>query len=226
MFTKDPDRQPRRDRLPRHQDRPQDGHRHGGRVFRRRQGRAPRRAGRRGRATSAPRPVARVYLRGRQDHRRLQADRRQAVHPGYGFLSRERGLRAAGRGRGHRLHRPQALFDRRDGRQDRVQEAGRARPGQHAFPAATRRSRRAEQAVEIAKDIGYPVMIKAIGRRRRQGPARGLQRQGGLRGLHRPAATRRATASATTASSSRSSSRSRATSRSRCWATRTATWST
>ena len=44
----DPDRQPRRDRLPRHQDRPQDGHQDRRRVLGGRQGRAARRAGRRG----------------------------------------------------------------------------------------------------------------------------------------------------------------------------------
>jgi hypothetical protein len=46
----DPDRQPRRDRLPRHQDRAPPRHQDRGRVFRRRRRRAPRAPGRRGRA--------------------------------------------------------------------------------------------------------------------------------------------------------------------------------
>jgi hypothetical protein len=85
----DSDCQPRRDRLPRHQDRPQDGHQDRGRLLRGRQGRPPRRTGRRGRA-ARPGALARVLPGGRQDHRRLQADRRQACTPATASCRRTR----------------------------------------------------------------------------------------------------------------------------------------
>ena len=52
----DPHCQPRRDRLPGHQDRPPHGHQDGRGLFRCRQGRAARRDGRRGRAYRPGRP--------------------------------------------------------------------------------------------------------------------------------------------------------------------------
>jgi len=66
----DPDRESGGDRLPRHQDGAQDGHRHGRGVFRGRSQRAPCGAGRRGRIAGAG-AGARVVPGGRQDHRRL-----------------------------------------------------------------------------------------------------------------------------------------------------------
>jgi acetyl/propionyl-CoA carboxylase alpha subunit len=79
-----------------------------------------------------------------------------------------------------------------------------------------------DEAVEIAKKIGYPVMIKASA----GGGGKGLRvayndaeaHEGFSSCVNEPA-----TPSATTASSSRSTCSSRATSRSRCWATPTAT---
>ena len=95
----DPDRQPRRDRLPRHQDREAHGHRDRRGVLRGRPRRAARRAGRRGglhRCGTEPG----VVPRRRQDHRRLQGDRCRGRPSGIRFPVRERRVRASGRSRG------------------------------------------------------------------------------------------------------------------------------
>ena len=71
----------------------------------------------------------------------------EAVHPGYGFLSRERRLRRAARGRGHRLHRPDAREHRglrpeahgaRTGRGQRRAAAARHRPARRRRGGARR----------------------------------------------------------------------------------------
>ena len=68
--------------------------------------------------------------------------------------------RGAGQGR-DRLHRPAAEGDRGDGRQDRIQEAGAQGGGSTSSPAISATSPTTDEAVKIAKDIGYPVMMKA-----------------------------------------------------------------
>ncbi len=62
---------------------------------------------------------------------------------------------------GHRLHRPRRASDRRDGRQDRVEEARRRGRGHRPCRAISAIIADADEAVEIAREIGYPVMIKA-----------------------------------------------------------------
>ena len=169
-----------------------------------------------------PAPSRRVVPRRRQDHCRLQGDRRRGRPSGLRLPVRERRVRAPGRSRRHRLHRPEARVDRGDGGQDRVEEAGRCRQGQYD-PGLQRGDRHRRACGRDREGHRLPGDDQGLGGRRRQGPARGLERHARRSRVTPRAATRRARASATTASSSRNSSRSRATSRSRCSAMRTAT---
>ena len=92
--------------------------------------------------------------------------------------------------------------------------------GQH-HPGLERRDRVTRTSGEDCQGHRLPGDDQGQCRRRRQGLARGLQRQGRVRRLLVPAATKPRTALATTGSSSRNLSKARATSKSRCWATRT-----
>ncbi len=116
---------------------------------------------------SAPRR-RRILSRHRQDHRRLQADGRGSRASGYGFLSEREAF-------AHALKENGLVFI-----------GPNPRP---SLPWATRSSRRSsptpqksppfpgflgviespEHAVQIADEIGYPVMIKDVGGRRRKG---------------------------------------------------------
>ena len=150
---------------------------------------------------------------------------REAVHPGYGFLSENEAFAQRVEEEGIVFIGPKhysiaAMGDKIASKKLATQAKVNTIPGWNDAIETP------EQAVQIARDIGYPVMIKASAGGGGKGLRVAFNDKEALRGLHARAATRRATASATTACSSRSSSRSRATSRSRCWATRTATSST
>ena len=167
--------------MPGHQDRPQDGDPDRRRVLRGRQERAARRARRRG-CLHRPPALEGIVPGDGQDHRRLQADRGRGRPSGLRLPLRERGVLPAARGRGHRLHRPQALFDRRDGRQDRLQEARPRRAGEHD-PGLQRAHRLARAGRGDRPRDRLSGDDQGLGGRRRPGPAGRLRRQGGRRGL-------------------------------------------
>ena len=129
-----------------------------------------RRPGRRSRLYR-PGRLERVLPGHGQDHRRLQADRREAVHPVYGFLSEnatfsrrleEEGIKSSAR----------STIGSQDG--DKIESKKLAIAAQvNTIPVITMPSpvRRSRQAI-ARKGIGYPVMIKASAGGGRQGLAR------------------------------------------------------
>jgi propionyl-CoA carboxylase alpha chain len=145
----------------------------------------------------------------------------QAVHPGYGFLSENAAFCARLESEGIVFIGPKAESIRAMGDKiasKRLAEAA----GVSTIPGYTDVIEDADQALQIARRIGYPVMIKASA----GGGGKGLRvawTTPSAARVSRHAATKPATRSATTGSSSRSSSPSRATSRSRCSAMHRAT---
>ena len=71
----------------------------------------------------------------RQDHRRLQGERRRGGASGLRLPLRARGFRRGARRGRHRLHRAEPGRHRRHGRQDRIQEGRRAAPTSRPCPA-------------------------------------------------------------------------------------------
>ena len=155
-----PDRQPRRDRLPRHQDRAPDGHQDGGGLFRGRRRRAACRDGRRGRAH---RPAA-----GGRDPTSLIdkiiaacRDRRGGRASGLRLPVRARGVRPrAGRRPASSSSAPTPAPSRRWATRSN-RRSSPPRPASPPSPATSARSTTPTHAVQIAEEIGYPVMIKA-----------------------------------------------------------------
>ena len=102
-------------------------------------------------------------------------------------------------------------------------QGGRAGRARHARASSTDAGARPSRS---PREIGFPVIIKAVGRRRRARHAHRARRRRLVPGVPRRRRRRPQAPSATPTSTSRSTSRSRATSRSRSWPTSTATSST
>ena len=109
-----------------------------------------------------PPPAAKSYLVDRQDRRRLQGRAaREAVHPGYGFLSeREAFAKALGRRQASsssaRIAKAiAAMGDKIESKKAAAAAKVSTVPGHLGVIADEK------EAVKIADEIGYPVMIKA-----------------------------------------------------------------
>ncbi len=165
----DPDRQPWRNRVPRHQDGAPPQRAHGRRVLRGRRERTPHAPRRRGGA-DRPAPGARELPRHRAHHRRRAEDGCGGDPPRLRFPVRERGVRAGVRGCGHRVHRAADRRDPRDGQQERRQVAD----GEGAGAAGAGVSRRSA-GVGLPAPGGrwhrLPGAAEAVRGRRRQGDA-------------------------------------------------------
>ena len=161
-----------------------------------------------------PAPSRESYLQADKIIAACKSTGAQAVHPGYGFLSENAGFAKRVEEEGIIFIGPKHYSIAAMG--DKIESkklAGAA--GVNCIPGVNDAIETPDKAVEIAKGIGYPVMIKVV-------VAKGC----GWRSTTRKpskvsprAATKRATALVTTASSSKNSSKSHATSRSSCWAT-------
>ena len=169
-----------------------------------------------------PAPSAQSYLVAERIIAACQETGAEAVHPGYGFLSENAGVRrGAGEGR-HRLHRPAACTPSPAWATRSPPSGWRRRPASTRFPASPASSTDADHAVKIAREIGYPVMLKATAGGGGKG-MRVVRNDDECRDGFERATNEAGRASATTACSSRNSSRNRGTSRSRCSPTSTAT---
>ena len=160
---KNPHRQPRGNRLPDYQDRAPDGYRHGRGLFRCRCAQPVCRDGRRG-GTYRPGGGGRELSVAEKIIAACKQTGAEAVHPGYGFLSERTSFAEALAARGHRLHRPAGERHRRDGRQDRIQEAGQG-CGRQCRPRLRRRDR------------GYRARGADFGRDRLSGDDEGQRRR-------------------------------------------------
>ena len=160
MFKKILDRQPGRDRLPRHQDRPQDGHRHRRRVFRGRHATRctsswptrPSASARRRRRSpicrwtrSSPparRPAPRRCIRATASCPRMPTFSKRLEEEGIVFI-------------GPKHYSVAKMGDKIESKKLALEARVNTIPGYNDAIDTP------EQAVEIAKGIGYPVMIKA-----------------------------------------------------------------
>ncbi len=94
-----------------------------------------------------------------------------AVHPGYGFLSENAEFAAACERRGLTFIGPSAEVIRRMGDKTEARKA-MIRAGVPVTPGTEENLESLEQALEVAEEIGYPVMLKATS----GGGGRGIRR--------------------------------------------------
>ena len=131
------------------------------------------------------------YLRRRRRSSRRRAHRRRRVHPGYGFLVRERRLRrGASRRPGSRSSARRPSRSAAFGAKHTARAAGRA-AGVPLLAGHRRCSSTSTTRSRPPRRVGFPVMLKSDGRRRRHRHA-GVHRRGRAPGGRRARACARA----------------------------------
>ena len=171
-----------------------------------------------------PPPAAQSYLSIEAIVAACRKSGAEAVHPGYGFLSEREAFPVALAEAGIVFIGPNpaaiaAMGDKIESKKVAAEAKVSTVPGHLGVIADE------SEAVRIAAEIGYPVMLKASAGGGGKGMRIAFSREEVIEGFAAPA-RRRNPHSATTASSSRNSSPIPATSKSRCSATSTAMSST
>ena len=140
------------------------------------------------RATEAyllgPGPASESYLNVDKLLEVIERSGAEAVHPGYGFLAENAAFARRLEEAGVVFIGPPASAIDAMGSKTKARELMQ-KAGVPIVPGTTDPVETVEDAAKIAEDIGYPIAVKAAGRRRRQGlPGRagGRQAQGRLRG--------------------------------------------
>jgi acetyl-CoA carboxylase biotin carboxylase subunit len=107
-----------------------------------------------------PAPAAESYLRGERILEVARAARADAVHPGYGFLSENAEFADACSAAGVKFVGPSGSAMRRLGSKTRARQAADA-AGMPRVPGSVTGLGSVEEALRVAGEIGYPVMLKA-----------------------------------------------------------------
>ena len=109
-----------------------------------------------------PAPASESYLRIDRIMEAARRARAEAIHPGYGFLADNPALARACEEQGIALIGPSAASMELMGSKTRSRRAMRA-AGVPLVPGGDAGLESPEQALELAEQLGYPVMIKAAG---------------------------------------------------------------
>ena len=129
-----------------------------------------------------PPPACESYLKAELIIDACKATGAEAVHPGYGFLSERESFAKALAKAGIAFIGPPPKAIAAMG--DKIESKKLAqKAGVNIVPGYLDDIATTDEAVKIAKDIGYPGDDEGLGRRRRQGHAARLEREGRARGL-------------------------------------------